>query len=1238
MKRSSRVAASVLGLMAALFAVALRADERAKKTDAAKPPWQRMLQGEDAKKAAEQEKKLAQLQQAGQFTEALKVAEALAELRTKTQGVDHWQAVDARFEVEAIRYVLKANKQEQQSYRRAFALEHEAEALTAKGRYQEAQPLLEQVLAIRRKVLGAERPETASCTNNMAGNLEELYKLREAEDLYRRALDIFRKTLGEEHPNTATSYNNVASNLDNQGLHQEAEKFYRDALRIRLNVLGEDHLDTAIVYNNLGYNLHEQGKYKQAEAEHQKALAIRRKQLGEKHLETATSYNNIAIAQSARSEFAEAEKNTLKALTIRRSLLGEEHADMASSYNTIAFNLASQGKFSQAEVYYRKALAIRLKVLGEDDVDTANSFNNLATNQVIQGKFAEADKSLRRALSIRLRLLGENHPDTALSYNNVAYNLHSQGKYEEAEEGYRKALAVCLKVLGEDHPETALCYNNVAHNLQFQKKYDKAEEVHRKALAIRCKVLGEKHPLTAVSYNNVSGSLASQGKHQEAEEGFRKALAIHSEVLGGEHPHTVLSYNNLAGNQSAQGKYAEAEKLWRSAAEGYAKARMQIAATGLERAAYASLRSPLPFLAAVLARNGKATEAWQRFEESLARGAWDDLTARLRRSQAERAKQDQITVHIDQLQTLIMRVNGAKATPERTKQREQLLGQLRKAYDELTAYTQQLEEKYGPDAGQVFPRSQIQAALPPDTALLGWLDIAGQPKAVDSNGEHWAVLLRSTDDPVWVRLTGSGTENAWTQEDARLPQQLRAALQSHTSKWQPIAERLRQQRLQPLVQHLKGVRHLIVLPSTDLAGVPVEVLADGYTVSYAHSGTMDAYLRQRPAPTGKGLLALADPIFEAQGLSDNPQPLPPGGVLLTMVAPGSNAFRAGLKRDDVLLRYGETELSGPADFKPLPEGADSDKNVPVIVWRDGETRKQPLYVRPGKLGVVFAPEPAPQALAEQRRLDRLLASRSGDDSKWVRLPGARLEVAALQRLIGSEPTRVLLDSEASEQQLDELARTGELGKYRYIHLATHGEVNDVFPLRSAVILARDRLPDDKQRTDLLVSGKPIPDGRLTAEEVLRRWNLNCDLVTLSACETALGKYERGEGFVGFAQALVLSGSRSVCLSLWKVNDTATTLLMERFYQNLLGKREGLDKPMTKADALAEAKVWLRNLPRGEAVKRAASLSSGTDRGKHSETARLEIPAEAVPVAAAKGDRPYAHPYYWAAFVLVGNAD
>jgi hypothetical protein len=454
-------------------------------------------------------------------------------------------------------------------------------------------------------------------------------------------------------------------------------------------------------------------------------------------------------------------------------------------------------------------------------------------------------------------------------------------------------------------------------------------------------------------------------------------------------------------------------------------------------------------------------------------------------------------------------------------------------------------------------------------------------------------------------------------------------LQSSRGEWYALAERLQQQRLGPLAKHLDGVRHLIVLPSPALAGVPVEVFAERYTVSYALSGTLYAHLHQLSPVATQGLFALGDAMIEAPALVEKPRPRPPGGVLLTMVVPGGNAAVSGLRPNDVLLRYGGTDLAGPADLKPLLDKPTTDKAVAVTIWRDGATVGR--QVRPGKLGVLLADKPAAQALAELSRLEHRLASRSGDEG-WQPLPGTRVEVQALARLFSdAPPPRLLFDSHASEQELYALARSGELGKYRYVHLATHGEVDNSLPLRSAIILSRDALPDPFKQ---LEAGLPVFDGRLEAREVLEQWHLNCDLVTLSACQTALGKYERGEGFVGFAQALILCGSRSVCLSLWKVDDTATALLMQRFYANQLGKREGLNGPLGKAAALREAKEWLRGLSRDEALRVATAVSQGVERGKGRK--RLLPLPEAL--AAAKDDRPYAHPYYWAAFVLIGDPD
>ncbi len=95
--------------------------------------------------------------------------------------------------------------------------------------------------------------------------------------------------------------------------------------------------------------------------------------------------------------------------------------------------------------------------------------------------------------------------------------------------------------------------------------------------------------------------------------------------------------------------------------------------------------------------------------------------------------------------------------------------------------------------------------------------------------------------------------------------------------------------------------------------------------------------------------------------------------------------------------------------------------------------------------------------------------------------------------------------------------------------------------------------------------------------------------------------------------------------------------MQRFYANLLGRRPGLDAAMPKAEALREAKAWLRGLRRDEALALVAELSGGAERGKGTKGRRPAVPVAAVP-AGRDDDRPYASPHFWAAFVLAGDPD
>src|SRR5262249_32468577 len=189
-----------------------------------------------------------------------------------------------------------------------------------------------------------------------------------------------------------------------------------------------------------------------------------------------------------------------------------------------------------------------------------------------------------------------------------------------------------------------------------------------------------------------------------------------------------------------------------------------------------------------------------------------------------------------------------------------------------------------------------------------------------------------------------------------------------------------------------------------------------------------------------------------------------------------------------------------------------------------------------------------------------------------------------------------------------------------LHLAAHGRDDPRSAYRTALLLAPD--PDRTADPTAFES-----DGEITAEQIARTWDLDAELVVLSACETALGKRAGGEGFLGFAQPLLAKGARSLVLSLWRVDDQATSLLMIRLFENLLGKRPDLSKPLPRAEALAEAKTWLRNLTGDEVGPALAALRRG-EVGPLADGGAAP-PREAAAGPQPPGPRPYPHPHSWA---------
>ncbi len=297
---------------------------------------------------------------------------------------------------------------------------------------------------------------------------------------------------------------------------------------------------------------------------------------------------------------------------------------------------------------------------------------------------------------------------------------------------------------------------------------------------------------------------------------------------------------------------------------------------------------------------------------------------------------------------------------------------------------------------------------------------------------------------------------------------------------------------------------------------------------------------------------------------------------------------------------------GPLHYVPFQALLDSD-DLPLL--------------REGGPAIAYAPGATILLRHTSARTERpmhacLALGYNGDESN--RLHFGEEEAHSIARLtgghalVGTSVTKVILYQQASQ--------------YRLLHFSCHGEFNPRVPLESALHLA--------------------PGESLTALDILEHLHLNCDLVTLSACESGLSRVRRGDELIGLVRAFLYAGTSALLCTLWRVDERSTRILVERFYQEA---HDGADF----ATALQRAQLYLMRLTRPE-VKQlllrfmANDLLASTRISNPPEPPVVPQPVMRMVGSYLKGssdvadapstdtEYPFADPYYWAAFVLVGG--
>jgi CHAT domain-containing protein/tetratricopeptide (TPR) repeat protein len=814
-----------------------------------------------------------------------------------------------------------------------------------------------------------------------------------------------------------------------------------------------------------------------------------------------------------------------------------------------------QDHLEEADRLYRRGYDLVLR-LAPGSGGEAAATNNLAVSTGRRGDLAQAETYMSRALAIREKLTPSGYAiiPSLLSYGNLTY---ARGDFAGAETAFLRAKKILEKVQpeGEALARTLHDLGEIAHQRGDD---DAAEGLFRRELALFEKI-------------DPSGKLVREGllglgevalrRHQadRAEESWRRALAI-SEKLNPNGPDTAWCLGGLAETAKLQGRNAAAGELLERALAIWQQINPEAVDAG-------SIHLKLGILL-LDQGNAEAAEAHIRtairIHEANRAVLPEDYQA-LARLQARRGQRQEAAASylaaVDALETQRTRLGG----------------------------TRESRWLYGSSLGNLYLEAaehQIKLA---------------QPR------EAWKLLERGR---AW------GFRELLAQRDLRFAKEVPAELynerhrldteydqgQADLAKWAPEQGMAKLMALEGRLRDLRleqtQVQERIQRSSPHIASLagshPLDLEATRTTLD---SGTV--LLEYAVGPESTWLFVVQPSGSAGPGLS------------VFRIAAGEKAlreevesFRNLLRRPgssraahqtparrlyDLLVRPAERRLPGAQRILVSPDGplhtlpfaALTRKGRYLVEWKPIHSvlsatvyaelkRSRPAHrdLRDERLTAFGAPLYPRSASDASASPDIQEALRRGWSLKP--LPSTRKEVESIAALY-SHP-KVYLGREATE------ARAKSLGpESRLIHFACHGLLDERFPLNSALALTLPEHPAEGQ-----------DNGLLQAWEIFESVRLDADLVTLSACDTALGKEVGGEGLVGLTRAFQYAGARSVLASLWGVADYSTARFMKSFYGYLRAGK-----------------------PKDEAL-RAAQIDQIRKQGGSS------------------------HPFYWAAFELSGD--
>lgn len=792
----------------------------------------------------------------------------------------------------------------------------------------------------------------------------------------------------------------------------------------------------------------------------------------------AITLNTTGLAYDNLGKLREAINYYDQALVILRAL--GDRQNEGTTLTSLGYTYFKLGEIPTALGFFNQALSLRRQI--KDRRGEASDLNNLGVVYLRLGEPQKALEFHQQALPLR-RETGDRNGEVSTLHNiGVAYE--SLGELEEALKYLEQALSLARSISDKRDEATTLQELGVVYQslAQLQKSLD----YYNQSLQIR-RASGDKWA-EAITLAHIGDNYLASKKFDEALTYLTQALSL-QQGLGdrGYEPVTLLS---LARVEEARGNRTIARTHIESALKIIEGTRAEFFSQELRTSYLAANEDSYQFYINLLMRmhhdsptDSNDITALSVSERARARGLLDILSetlAGIRQGVDDSLLERERSAqqNLSLQSERLSRLLSRHHTPE---QEQSTKKEVEAAFEEYQQTEAQIRLKNPRYATLTQPEplspTEIEKLLSDNSVLLEY-------SLGDEKSFLWAVTnisIKSFELPARAEIE-KAAKHFYKLITANENRDIRSQVEA--------ASALSQLILAPVASQL-GQKRLIIVSDGALQYVPFAAL---------------------PNPK-VGTMQTIDKVVNGPGVNKY-EPLIGQHEIVQL--PSASVL--------ALLRRERTARTSAEDT--------------VAVFADPVFQSSDPRVRPNKTGGL-GPGNESSGSIQVSNLDSELKRSAWESGlqDLQRLPFSRREADFITNLASAGQSLRAVDFDASRAT----ATSDNLTKYRIVHFATHGLLNNIHPELSGIVLS---LVDRE--------GKP-QNGFLRLHEIYNL-KLSADLVVLSGCQTALGKQVKGEGLIGLTRGFMYAGASQVIVSLWEVNDEATAELMKNFYEALLKKK------------------------------------------------------------------------------------